>query len=133
MKRTYLFGIIALSFGLSAPAFATGGGTSIEDITVAVAGDDAAAANDNSLAVGTLIDASFNLYIEDIAVAFSDLDGVVTGNLNAIGGSVAVAATGDNHMYNGAVGNFKGIAVVSQNTGNAALTQQSVIVQANVE
>jgi hypothetical protein len=131
MKRTHIFGIIALSFGLSAPALATDG-TSIEDVTVALAGDDAAAANDHSTAIGTYIDDSFSLSIEDVAVAVSALDGAVSGNFNAIGIAAVCADSGDNNMYNGVLTNFKGIAVASQNTGNAALTQQSVVVQANV-
>jgi hypothetical protein len=105
---------------------------SVDDVTVAASFDDAAAANNYSTAVGDYKDYSTSLAVDGIAVAESVLSGTVSKNFNAVLGAIVVADSGDNHLHDGAVTNFSGIVAVSQNTGNAALTQQSVVVQANV-
>ncbi len=130
MKRTLILAAVTLAFGTT--AYATTDDPSAGDVTVAAALDDAAAANNNSVAIGHWEDYSTNVTVLGIAVADSELIGVVTDNFNATEQAVVLAGSGDNYIHDGGVGGFKGIAVISQNTGNAALTQQSVVVQANV-
>ncbi|MBA2352848.1 MAG: hypothetical protein H0V78_13995 [Burkholderiales bacterium] len=105
----------------------------VDDVAVAV--DDSAAANNHSQAYSDTSD-SFNdssTTVGDIGIAISAsvLTGTVTDNAAVAVPIVALSnfETGDNEISGG---RGAGINLASQNTGNAALTQQSVSVQANL-